>query len=236
LLSAANQVARDGYLVTLGIQPTFPATGYGYIQRGAQLASYQGLDVYQVLHFREKPDETTAQQMIAGGDHAWNSGMFVWQVEQILAEFDRQMPELAACLGKIGKAWLTPERLSTLQRIWPQIKTETIDYGIMEGARRVAVIPAASLGWSDVGSWDTLFDVLDHDLDGNIIFGKNFIGLDTHNSLIYADSKDRLVVTIGVDNLVLVDTGDALLICRRDQAQKVRQVVNQLKAQGSKYL
>jgi mannose-1-phosphate guanylyltransferase len=236
LLSAAYQVARDGYLVTLGIQPTFPATGYGYIQRGTPLASYQGLDVYQVLRFKEKPDESTAQQMITDGDHAWNSGMFVWQVDQILAEFDHQMPGLAACLGEIGDAWLTPERVSTQQRIWPQLKTETIDYGIMEGARRVAVIPAAGLGWSDVGSWDTLFDVLDHDQDGNIIFGKNFIGLDTHNSLVYADSIDRLVVTIGVDDLVLIDTGDALLVCRRDQAQKVRQVVNLLKAQGSKYL
>jgi mannose-1-phosphate guanylyltransferase len=236
LLSAASQVARDGYLVTLGIQPTFPATGYGYIQRGERLASYQGLEVYQVQRFKEKPDETTAQQMILSGDHDWNSGMFVWRVEQILAEFDRQMPELADRLAEIGGAWLTPERQSILQRIWPQIKAETIDYGIMEGARDVAVIPAASLGWSDVGSWDTLFDVLDHDQDGNIIFGKNFIGLDTHNSLVFADSADRLVVTIGVDDIVLVDTGDALLVCRRDQAQKVRQLVGQLKTQGSKYL
>ena len=236
LLSAAQDVARDRYLVTLGIQPTFSATGYGYIQRGAQLASYQGLAVYQVLRFKEKPDEATAQQLLAGGDHAWNSGMFVWQVDQIMDEFNRQMPGLAAYLAEIGHAWDTPEQHTTLQRVWSQLKAETIDYGIMEGAQRVAVIPAAGLGWSDVGSWDTLFDVLDHDQNGNIILGKNFIGMDTHNSLVYADSIDRLIVTIGVNDLVVVDTGDALLICQKEQAQKVRQLVSQLKANGSKYL
>ena len=236
LLSAAHDVARDRYLVTLGIQPTFPATGYGYIQLGAHLASYQGLAAYQVLRFKEKPDEATAQQLLAGGDHAWNSGMFVWQVDQIMTEFNRQMPRLAAFLDEIGRAWGTPEQQATLQRVWPQLKAETIDYGIMEGAQRVAVIPAAGLGWSDVGSWDTLFDVIKHDQDGNIIIGKNFIGLDTHNSLVYADYNDRLIVTIGVEDLVVVDTGDALLVCRKDQAQKVRLLVSQLKAHGSKYL
>jgi mannose-1-phosphate guanylyltransferase len=236
LLSAAHDVARDRYLVTLGIQPTFPATGYGYIQLGAHLASYQGLAAYQVLRFKEKPDEATAQQLLAGGDHAWNSGMFVWQVDQIMTEFNRQMPGLATFLDEIGRAWGTPEQQATLQRVWPQLKAETIDYGIMEGAQRVAVIPAAGLGWSDVGSWDTLFDVIKHDQDGNIIIGKNFIGLDTHNSLVYADFNDRLIVTIGVEDLVVVDTGDALLVCRKDQAQKVRLLVSQLKAHGSKYL
>jgi mannose-1-phosphate guanylyltransferase len=174
--------------------------------------------------------------MLASGDHAWNSGMFVWRVDQILDEFSRQMPRLATPLGEISQAWGTERQEQVLNRLWPGLQVETIDYGIMEGARQVAVIPAEGLEWSDVGSWDSLFDVLPADDAGNIVMGGQHVGLDTRDSLVYVNQEHRLIVTIGVDDLVVVDTGDVLLVCRKDQAQKVRTVVNQLKQDGQDYV
>jgi mannose-1-phosphate guanylyltransferase len=236
LLCAAYAAALDGYLVTLGVAPTYAATGYGYIQSGETLGDYQGMPVQRAIHFKEKPDEAQARQMLKSGDHAWNSGMFVWKTGAILAEFDRQMPELAAQLQQVARAWDTPQRMAVLGQVWPQVKTETIDYGIMEHAQNVAVIPAAGLGWSDVGSWDSLFDVLPTDENGNLVMGGQHIGLDTRSSLVYVESEHRLIVTLGVEDLIVVDTGDVLLVCRKDQAQKVRQVVNQLKQTNQAYL
>ena len=229
LLGSAHAVAQDGYLVTLGISPTYPATGYGYIHQGELIAPYGGLNVYDVLRFIEKPSEDKAQAMLLAGGHAWNSGMFVWRVDRVLAEFHRQMPDLSAKLAEISKVWDQPEKEAVVERIWPQIQAETIDYGIMENAQKVAVIPAEDLGWSDVGSWDALFDILPSDEDGNIIMGGRHIQVDTHDSLVYMNQDRRLIVTIGVKDLVVVDTGDVVLVCRKDQAQKVRQVVEQLK-------
>lgn len=236
LLIAAHQAAQDGYLITLGILPTFPATGYGYIQQGELLGLYEGQPVYQVLRFKEKPEEEQARAMLATGDHSWNSGMFVWQTDMILAEIQRQMPDLASYLGEIDQAWDTPARQQVLESVWPKIRPETIDYGVMEGAHRVAVIPAEGLNWSDVGTWDSLFDVLPTDTRGNIIMGGHHIGVDTGNSLVYVSQEHRLIVTIGVEDLVVVDTGDVLLVCRKDQAQKVRQVVKQLSEDGQSYV
>lgn len=235
LLQSAMLLSRDGYLVTLGIEPTKPATGYGYIQQGELIGSYQGLNAYSVLRFTEKPDENQALEMVAAGGHAWNSGMFVWQVNQIMAEFERQMPDLASSLGKISAAWSTPEREIVLNREWSALKPETIDYGIMERAGKVAVIPAEGLQWSDIGSWDTLFEVLEGDREGNIVLGGQYLGVGTRDSLVYNDQDDRLVVTIGVEDLIVVSAGDVLLICNKDEAQQVRQVVNQLRVAGEKY-
>ena len=229
LLLAAYEAAQDGYLVTLGISPTHPATGYGYIQQGEALGSYQNLKVYRALRFREKPSEERAREMLASGDHAWNSGMFVWRVDRILAEFALQMDDLNAKLAEIFEAWDQPQSQEVLNRVWPQIRPQTIDFGIMENAADVVVIPAQELGWSDVGTWDALFDVLPADEYGNIVMGGMHVPIDTQNTLIYMNQEHRLIVTIGVENLVVVDTGDVVLVCEKDQAQKVRQVVDQLK-------
>jgi mannose-1-phosphate guanylyltransferase len=236
LLVTAYEVAQDGHLVTLGIEPTFPATGFGYIQRGNKLGAYRGMDVYCVSQFKEKPDEDQARAMLETADHSWNSGMFVWKTESILSEFERQMPGLADALETIGSAWHSPDKEEVLGKVWPSIQPETIDYGIMEHASSVVVIPAAGLEWSDVGSWDSLFNILDADEDGNIIMGGEHVGLDTRQTLVYMDTERRLIVTIGVQDLVLVDTGDVLLVCKKDQAQQVRQVVNRLKSEGRNYL
>lgn len=231
LLGEGFRLAHDGYLVTLGIRPTFPATGYGYIQRGAALEDYDFL-AYEVKRFKEKPDEETARRFLVSGDHDWNSGMFLWRVDRIWEEFEQLMPELFAQLETIHRAWGTNERSEVLARIWPTIHPQTIDYGIMEKAKRVVVIPAADLGWNDVGSWESLFEVFEPDADGNIRLDADHIGLSTTGSLIVSDRSDRLIVTLGVSDLVIVDTPDAVLVCTRENAQKVREVVRQLKEAG----
>lgn len=232
-LTAAMQVARDRFLVTLGITPTHPATGYGYIQMGSRLGSYQGWEAHHVVRFKEKPDQDTAQRLLAQGDHVWNSGMFFWQVDCILEEFERQMPALYQGLQKIREAWDTPRADEVLQTVWMSLEPQTIDFGIMENAQKVAVIPAEGLGWSDVGSWDALIDLLPGDAEGNIFVNTaGQLNLGAKNSLFYLGAEQRLVVSIGVEDLVVVDTGDVILICRRDGAQKVRQAVQQLARTG----
>jgi mannose-1-phosphate guanylyltransferase len=230
LLGSAFELADRGFLVTLGITPSYASTGYGYIQRGEALGEYQGMPAYRVKRFKEKPAEEQAVQMLASGDHDWNSGMFIWRVDRIIQEFHHQMPELADQLEQIARAWDSPQRQEKIQSIWPTLKSETIDYGIMERAEQVAVLPAAQLGWNDVGSWDSLFDVLASDGDGNIVLGSDYLGIDTKNTLVSSSGSKRLIVTIGVQDLVVIDTGDALLVCHKDQAQQVKKVVNLLKA------
>jgi len=236
VIGVAVQAARKDYLVTLGITPTFPATGYGYIQRGAVLPEIFDSPVYRVLHFTEKPDEAKVRTLLSSSDYSWNSGMFIWKADRILSEFSRQIPDLKATLDRIGKAWGTSEQEIVLRSAWPRLKQETIDYGIMEHAENVAVLPADGLEWRDVGTWDSLFDVLKPDKDGNIVVNCDYMPLETYNSLVYS-SENKLIVTIGVEDLIVIDSGDALLVCRRDQAQKVRQVIANLeKSQQEDYL
>lgn len=221
LLLAANDIAQRGNLVTLGIVPTFPSTGYGYVQRGQELGTFRGCTAFNALRFREKPDAEKAKAMLASGDHFWNSGMFIWRADRILEEIQGLMPELASKLAEIAEA----QSPQVLQTVWPTIQPQTIDYGIMEHAAQVAVLSAADLGWNDVGSWDSLFDVLPADQDGNIIVQAKHFGLGTESSLIFGGGDGRLIVTLGVKDHIIVDTGDAILICPRDEAQKVRELV-----------
>jgi mannose-1-phosphate guanylyltransferase len=229
LLRTAFEVAERGYLVTLGITPTFPSTGYGYIQQGKSLEGDYKYPVYVVRRFKEKPDESTAQQLLRSGDHSWNSGMFVWHVDSILLEVDRQMPELFHAVSEIVSAWDTPQREEVIQKLWYDLKSQTVDYGIMEKAERVAVLPAGGLGWSDVGAWDSLFEVLLPDMNGNVSVNSQHLPLDTHNALVYSMNDQKLVVTIGLDDVVVVDAGDVLMVCKTDQSQKVRDIVEHLK-------
>jgi mannose-1-phosphate guanylyltransferase len=229
LIRTAFQVASRDYLVTLGITPTFPSTGYGYIEQGEPLDGDYQYPVYKVRRFREKPDQATAEQLLRSGEHSWNSGMFVWKADAILSEIERQMPELSEVVSQISNSWDTPSRDEFIESVWMDIKPQTIDYGIMEKAQRVAVLPAGGLGWSDVGSWDSLFEVLFPDFNGNVPVNAQHLMLDTHNTLVYGSGNERLIVTIGIDDVVIVDAGDVLLICKTDQSQKVRDVVEHLK-------
>jgi len=229
LIRAAFDVAQENYLVTLGITPTYPSTGYGYIQQGAALDGDHKYPVYTVERFVEKPDQETAQKLLRSGDHSWNSGMFVWRADTILAEIERQMPELYKVVSKISAAWGTSQQDEVVEANWFNLKSQTIDYGVMERAERVAVLPAGGLGWNDVGSWDSLFDVLLPDMNGNVATSAQHLALDTHNTLVYSKTDERLVVTIGLDDIVIVDAGDVLMVCQVDQSQKVKDVVEHLK-------
>ena len=233
VLAAAAHVAGQGFLVTLGIKPTYPSTGYGYIQRGAALQTIGGWEVFRAARFKEKPKLPEAEAFVADGLHSWNSGMFIWRVDRILAEFARQMPGFYRRLLEIEAA---PEALA---RVWENAPTTTIDYGIMEGADEVAVIPAEGLHWSDIGSWDSLLEVLAPDEAGNVVVSGEHLGLGTRGSLIHSShGARRLVATLGVSNLVIVDTEDVLLVCPRERSQEVRAVVEALKkrADGQNYL
>ncbi len=230
LLKAAFEVADHGFLVTLGITPTAPSTAYGYIQQGKSLDGEYKYPAYVVKSFKEKPDEQAAQQLLRSGDHSWNSGMFIWRADTIMNEISKQMPQLGAELKIIREAWGTSKQADVLNKHWTSLKTETIDYGVMEKAEQVAVLPAGGLGWSDVGMWSSLFEVLLPDMNGNIATNSSLhLAHETHNTLIYGDSTERLIVTIGVDDMVIIDTGDALLVCKSDQSQKVKEVVEHLR-------
>ena len=227
-LAAAVRVAQKGHLVTLGIQPSAPSTGYGYVKQGGQLDTVDGLSVYKVDRFTEKPDLETAVRMVESGDFSWNSGMFIWRVDRILAAIERHMPDLYAQLTEIGATLGTPDYQPTLDRVWPRVDEQTIDYGVMEQAEDVAVVPA-DIGWSDVGSWSSLLDVLPADADGNTAVGPH-VGIDTRDTLIFGGK--RLIATIGLEGMVIVDTEDALLICPKDREQEVRAVVKHLGESG----
>jgi mannose-1-phosphate guanylyltransferase len=232
LLRAAYEVAQQDYLVTLGIRPTFAATGYGYIEKGEALGEFEGVQAYQVQAFKEKPELAVAEKLVADGQHVWNSGMFIWQIPTVMAEFERQMPELFAKLMKIGGAWQKEQPRGMIEAVWPTIQPQTIDYGIMEHAEKVAVIPSIDLGWNDVGSWESLFEALDPDESGNIVVRGKPVTFDTSGTLICGDTQDKLIVTVGVQDLIIIEAGNAILVCDRKQAQRVREVVNYLKQDG----
>lgn len=229
-LRAAAEVANQDYLVTLGITPTFPETGYGYIEADDSLAQAGGMAVYQVRRFLEKPNLETAEKFLARGNYFWNSGIFIWRGTKILQEFSQHMPAMLARLETITTAGFDAPSYSGQ---WRDLQNETIDYAIMEKAERVAVIPL-NAGWNDVGSWAALFDLLPRDAGNNMVRG-NHIGVNTQSCFIYTDK--RLVATIGLENMIVVDTEDALLICPKDRAQDVKNIVKELKARNAnKYL
>jgi mannose-1-phosphate guanylyltransferase len=228
VLQVAYQLAMQGHIVTLGICPSYPATGFGYIRRGDRVARVDGFDVYAVEAFVEKPDAQRAAEFVASGLYSWNSGMFIWQVPRILREFAQHMPDVHALLQRIAAALGTPDATQVLHEAWSQVRKETIDYGIMEKARGVVVIPV-DIGWSDIGDWEALYGVHTTCADGNVILG-NHLGIATKGCLIRG--CDKLIVTIGLENTIVVDTEDVILICARDRTQDVKVVVEQLQATG----
>jgi mannose-1-phosphate guanylyltransferase len=230
-VAAAVDVARQDYLVTLGITPTHAHTGYGYIQRGEALSPAGQTPAYTVRQFTEKPDGDTARRFVESGEYAWNAGIFVWRVRAILDEIARLLPVLHTVLTTVAEAWDTPDRQHVLSTVWGQTPRTTIDYGVMEKADRVAVIPI-EVGWDDVGNWSTLSKLLQGDGDGNVTSGSGqHVLVDTHDTYIYAASG-RLVALVGLDDLVVVNTKDAVLVCPKDRAQDVRAIVDRLKALG----
>lgn len=224
VLAGAERIAADGTLVTLGIQPSSASTGFGYIHQGSVLGEQQGFRYYAVRRFTEKPDPTTAQQMVSSGEYSWNSGMFIWQVERILSEFERQMPDFYMKLQHVARALGTPGYLTRLAEVWPTVAKQTIDYGVMEGAQQVVVIPV-EIGWSDIGSWGSLMELLPADAAENVLVG-NHVEIDTRGTLVFGGK--RLVATMGVENMIIIDADDALMVCSRDREQDVKAIVDKL--------
>lgn len=232
---AAN-VAKEGYIVTLGITPTFAHTGYGYIRRGEPVgaASQNGSDdlpAYRVEEFLEKPNRTTAEAFLAEGTYSWNGGIFVTRVDVMLDEIKRQLPDLAAGLDTIAQARRNDptHAAEVLAEVWPTLPNISIDHGVMEHARQVAIVPLDA-GWNDVGSWDALEAIIACDEENNFVAQGDLLTIESHNNIVYC--ADRVVALIGVENLVVVDTGDTLLIGHKHHMQKVKDVVERLKAQG----
>lgn len=226
VLRDAVAAAEGGNIVTLGITPGYPDTGYGYMELGGRLRTVGTSDVHGVLRFTEKPSLEVAREYLASGRYVWNSGMFVWQARTILTEIERYMPRLHSALEELRPVIGSPEEAAVLARVWPDLDDISIDYGVLERSTRVTCIPA-DIGWSDVGDWSTLSEFLPRDTDGNAIVG-DVIALDTHNCLV--QSSGRLVTLVGVSDLIVVDSGDAVLVCPKDRAQEVKHVVERLRA------
>jgi len=229
LLVQAKIATKRGFLVTLGIEPTFPATGYGYIAAGEKV---RDLDGYKVRQFKEKPDLATAKEYLNAGSYYWNSGMFIWSVDSILDEFSKQMPDLHKKLKLIQARIQDNHQIDEIVDIWETIQPQTIDYGIMEGASDVVVLPAQGLDWNDVGSWDSLFSILEADQNGNIQLARHVVNVDSKDILIQSTDGKKLIAVVGVKDLVIVDHKNALMICKRGETQKIRQVIKKIKEKG----
>ena len=245
VLGKAEETASKGYLTTIGIIPDRAETGYGYIKKGKKIAAGLGKRgkttdrsggpdgaAFVVERFVEKPDVKKASGYVKSGDYLWNSGIFVWRVSDILEEIKEQLPDLHKGLMRIDKAIGKKNEQEVLKEVFAGLESVSIDYGIMEHAKKVAVIPA-DINWSDVGSWRALDDIAKKDASGNVVTG-NVIDVGSKNSIIYAGK--RLIATVGLDNTVVVDTPDATLICDKDKTQDVRKVVEELRKKGAEEL
>ena len=223
---AATAAAEGRHLLTLGVQPTHPATQYGYIEVADELLEVDGYPVYRVARFVEKPDRPVAEAYLRDGRHLWNSGIFIWRVDTVLAQFRELMPHLYTTLEPLAPQLGTRTGADALTSTYPTIEVQTIDYGILERAPDVAVVPAR-FAWSDVGSWAELYDVLPHDSGENVLRGQHLV-LDTHGSFVYSEDTGRTVVALGMEDLVVIDTPDVLLICPRSRTQEVKRLVEWL--------
>jgi mannose-1-phosphate guanylyltransferase len=223
-LTYGEELARQGHLVALGIQPSAPSTAYSYIRRGVALEHHGELEAYQVAAFAEKPDEIRARAYLASGDYLWNAGMFVWRADQILEELALYRPALSDALIAIDASDDASEQR---RAAWAALEQAPIDVAVMERTNRSVVI-SCDLGWSDVGDWAAVADTLPVDEYGNAVVGTH-INLNTYDSLIYGGR--RVVATIGVTELVIVDMDDVLLVCSRSRAQDVKAIVAQVREQ-----
>lgn len=224
-VAKAVPLAKEGKLVTFGIVPHQPETGYGYIHRGNELAA----DCYSVDGFVEKPDIRTAETYLASGEYLWNSGMFLFGARQYLTELELHRPDiLSACRASMTDTSADLHFIRVNSELFAKCPSESVDYAVMEKTDHAAVV-SLEAGWSDIGSWSALWDVSDKDSNGNSLSG-DVIAHQTQNTLVRADS--RLVATIGVDNLVIIETKDAILVAHKDKVQDVKAVVEQIRSDG----
>ncbi|MFI5211769.1 MAG: mannose-1-phosphate guanylyltransferase [Ignavibacteria bacterium] len=224
-------VEEKDAIVTLGIVPSHPETGYGYIQYiedAFYKAEGSNVDIFRVKTFAEKPTLDVAKVFLESGDFLWNSGMFIFRADTMLIQMENYLPDLYHALQKIEKALHSAKYQSVLEQVFAEIKGISIDYGVMEKAKNVYVIKA-DLKWSDLGSWDEVFRIRSKDKNNNSIIGENFVK-DSHNNLIM--SPKGFVAVIGAEDLIIINSKDGLLICKKDRTQEVKEVVDFLKRKG----
>ena len=223
--------ANPSRFVTFGITPTHPATGYGYVNRGAPIEAFEG--TFEANGFKEKPDLETARSYVDAGTYSWNSGMFVFSARAVLEALDRFQPENAAGLRRIGADWNAgaQPRQATLEEVYPTLPKISVDYGLMEPAAtndqyQICVVPMA-VDWKDVGSWPSYAETLDAATDGNRTSGASTL-LDCRNVLAVSDDPNRVVTAIGCEDLIIVSTGDAILVCPADRAEDVKRLAGEV--------
>ncbi|RMH06943.1 MAG: mannose-1-phosphate guanylyltransferase/mannose-6-phosphate isomerase [Nitrospirae bacterium] len=233
-VSTASRLAQAGYLVTFGIKPTRPETGYGYIQpnlraRCRETAGRDDLPGYKVARFIEKPPLSRAKRYVQSGRYYWNSGMFLWKVSSILEELAQYQPRLFRSLQALARDGSAMTNTESFTRCYRNLPSLSIDYAVMERSSRAAVVPV-DFGWSDVGSWASLPEVMAPDRQGNVITG-NVVQVDSANSIVFAEK--RLIGVIGLSEMVVVDTPDATLVCPKSRSQDVKRLVEMLKLRGA---
>ena len=231
-LEALAFVNKHNAFITLGIKPTHPNTGYGYIQYEQYAVSD---NVYKVKTFTEKPNLELARTFVSSGEFLWNAGIFVWQVKNVISAFEKFLPEMYDVFAAEKSKFNTPEEDKAINEIYPQCTNISIDFGIMEKADNVYLIPS-SFGWSDLGTWNSAYDNLEKDYLGNAVAGDNVIVFDAHRNMVH-NQTDKLVVIQGMEDYIVVDTDDVLLICRKDREQEIKEYVAEVKRnKGDKYL
>lgn len=231
LHTAVKTAERDDKLITIGITPTFPSTGFGYIKFDKNAVG----DVKPVTEIKEKPDKESAEEYAASGEYVWNSGVFVWKASVILEKIRGLASDIYNDLVKIGHAMGTAEEKDTIRTVYPGIRKISIDYAIMEPSAvsgDVLVIPG-EFGWNDVGSWEMMDALQEIDADGNVRIGDT-LAVNTTNSVLYSSGK--MIAVVGVDDLVVVEVPDAIMVCRKDKAQDVKLIVDALQAAERKEL
>lgn len=227
-LKKAIETAKDGKnLVTIGITPTYPETGYGYINFSSETSAVES-DAYKVKSFVEKPDLETAKDYLASGKYLWNSGMFVWKISSIMENIKNLMPDIYEGAVKIGESFGTDSFEETLKTEFTAFRSESVDFGIMEKAENIYTIPG-SFGWDDVGNWLAVERINETDNNKNYIEG-NVISVNSERATICGGK--RLIAAIGVEDLIIVDTDDAVLVCSKNNTQDVKKIIAQLNAQG----
>ena len=229
---AVDTVTNGKFLLTFGIVPNRPETGYGYIRIGERLSGNGATTVYRVAQFVEKPDLSTAESYLASGEYMWNSGMFVWKAADIVTALDRHLPKLSNAIRNISGLLGTTEESRAIKQAYDHIEAISIDHGVMEKADNVVCLPI-DVDWNDVGCWASLESVWDCDGGGNAVRGQ-VVSLQSRDCIV--SSPHKLATLIGAENLIVVDTPDALMICRKDQAQDVRNLQEILKNHGYEHL
>jgi mannose-1-phosphate guanylyltransferase len=230
-IHVAEQMAEENpnALITFGIPPTYPATGYGYIQRGPEIAQRLGIGVFRVLAFREKPSAETAEQLVVSGQYFWNSGIFVWKARTILQGLQEHKPNLHAAVERIAESWSTPNQGKVLRSEYENLERVSIDFAVMERAKQVLVVQAP-YRWDDVGSWLALERMNPQDAERNTVLAHH-CSIKTKGCVIVGE-PGRLVATVGVDDLLIIQDGNATLVAHRREEGTIKQLVDLLKQKG----